>query len=112
MTTLLTVEDRVARGAALLDEKVPGWVDLIDLDTLDLGSPCRCILGQTFADHPDADLTPFTFGVDSIFKVGADADDIAAYGFEVYLDDLADYYWSLTDEWTRVILARRAGGAA
>ena len=40
--------DRIERGAAWLDANRPGWRDEIDLDGLDLGSPCRCVLGQTF----------------------------------------------------------------
>ncbi len=46
-------ERRVAKGAALLDEKKPDWWNgkdkqTINLKTLDLESPCRCILGQTY----------------------------------------------------------------
>lgn len=38
--------DAVARGMALLDEKVPGWRKRIDLSTLDLSDPSFCIAGQ------------------------------------------------------------------
>jgi hypothetical protein len=41
-----TITERVARGAALLDEKEPGWDKQIDLDRLYVGSPCDCVLGQ------------------------------------------------------------------
>jgi hypothetical protein len=41
---------RVEAGAAWLDENMPGWVDVIDLDTLDLASGCSCVLGQLAAD--------------------------------------------------------------
>lgn len=41
-----TIEARVARGAALLDEAVPGWETMIDLGALDLESSCRCVVGQ------------------------------------------------------------------
>ena len=40
------ITERVERGAALLDEKRPGWLDLIDLDRLSIASACRCVLGQ------------------------------------------------------------------
>jgi len=41
----------VAEAAVLLDRKFPyGWADWVDLDTLDLMSPTRCILGQLFGD--------------------------------------------------------------
>ena len=36
----------VARGAALLDARRPGWESAIDLGRLDLSSSCACVLGQ------------------------------------------------------------------
>lgn len=42
----MTVESRVARGAAWLDQVVPGWERKIDLSRLDLADSCQCILGQ------------------------------------------------------------------
>lgn len=41
-----SVEARVARGAAWLDEKVPGWERRIDLGVLDIGSCRVCMVGQ------------------------------------------------------------------
>jgi hypothetical protein len=37
---------RVAKGAALLDEKRPGWEQLIDLEILDIESPTSCVTAQ------------------------------------------------------------------
>lgn len=37
---------RVAKGAALLDEKRPGWERLIDLETLDITSGADCVTAQ------------------------------------------------------------------
>jgi hypothetical protein len=48
VTYVTEVEDRVARGATILDKKRPGWVDLIDLGKLDLASNRQCVLGQVF----------------------------------------------------------------
>lgn len=42
------IADRVARGAAWLDEKYPTWFEGIDLGTLDLGNCTRCVLGQVY----------------------------------------------------------------
>lgn len=43
-----TIAQRVARGAALLDEVRPGWRAEVDATSLDLSSPGRCILGQLY----------------------------------------------------------------
>jgi hypothetical protein len=40
----------VEHGAALLDERLPGWRAAIDADSLDLSSGCDCVLGQVFGD--------------------------------------------------------------
>lgn len=44
--TVPTIAERVAAGAAYLDRHMPTWVDVIDLDRLDLGDPCGCVMGQ------------------------------------------------------------------
>ena len=41
----------VDNGAALLDERLPGWRDHIDPATLELADGCHCILGQLFGDY-------------------------------------------------------------
>jgi hypothetical protein len=41
-------EERVAKGAALMDEKVPGWAEKVDKSRLNISSCADCILGQTF----------------------------------------------------------------
>lgn len=37
---------RVRRGVALLDEKVPGWHNRIDVEKLEINDVCGCIIGQ------------------------------------------------------------------
>jgi hypothetical protein len=37
-----------ARGAAFMDEAVPGWFERVDYSTIDLRSWQRCILGQVY----------------------------------------------------------------
>lgn len=39
---------RVANGARWLDENFPGWVERIDIKTLNLASGNSCICGQVF----------------------------------------------------------------
>jgi hypothetical protein len=48
--TAAEARERVARGAALLDEKQPGWEYEIDPGTLDLANGCLCVLGQVFGN--------------------------------------------------------------
>ncbi len=43
---LVPAPERVAAGAQLLDEKIPGWYKRINLDTLNLSNPTNCICGQ------------------------------------------------------------------
>jgi hypothetical protein len=43
------VAERVARGAAWLDQKYPQWYAKIDLGTLDLGNCTQCVLGQVYS---------------------------------------------------------------
>lgn len=43
-------EAATRRGAALLDEKMPGWHDKIDLERLQLASLTQCVLGQLFPE--------------------------------------------------------------
>lgn len=40
------IPGNVLRGAAFLDEHLPGWDKKIKLDMLDLGNSCNCVLGQ------------------------------------------------------------------
>ena len=42
----INYEERVARGIALLDERVPDWVDMINLDRLDIRSGEFCVTAQ------------------------------------------------------------------
>lgn len=44
--TQTEARERVARGAALLDEKRPGWANAINTGELDMSVDCMCILGQ------------------------------------------------------------------
>lgn len=41
-----SVAQRVAKGAALLDELDPHWRNIIDWNVLDIGDNVNCIMGQ------------------------------------------------------------------
>jgi hypothetical protein len=96
---VLSIDERVAAGAAWLDEHRPGWVDRIDLNTLDLGDGCYCILGQTdgyFWDVPE--VTSLYNYADVFAELGL----FAAGGIEGDAE-----YSALTEAWRRLITARR-----
>jgi len=46
--SVINARRAVAKGAALLDERTPGWASKIDLEELYLGDGRRCVLGQLF----------------------------------------------------------------
>lgn len=47
------VKAGVARGAALLDARVPGWWTKINVDKLDMWDSRNCVLGQVFGEYGD-----------------------------------------------------------
>lgn len=61
----LTIPERVAQGAAWLDEHYPGWERHIDLTRLDLSDPCRCVLGQLALAITDQEIVDDFFIQDS-----------------------------------------------
>ena len=98
----MTIAERVAAGAALLDEHRPGWDGQIDLERLSLPSTCDCILGQIFPDTDDGDDGYWAGLADHDLGI-LTSDRACALGFA------SDYgYKPLEAEWTRVITERRA----
>jgi hypothetical protein len=99
------IAERVAAGAAWLDEHRPGWVDRINLDTLDLSDTCKCVLGQEYGR--------FVLGDDLILDEGSESHLL---GFDV--DELRQdgqyagkQYAALTAAWRELVLARREAAA-
>jgi hypothetical protein len=79
------------RGAALLDEKKPGWEQLIDRDRLDMSSTNTDVLGQLYGSY-GAGLS----------QLGG---SLGAYGFGAG----GGTYPELTREWRQLITARLEG---
>jgi hypothetical protein len=86
------ITERVAAGAAFLDEQWPGWWQRVALDQLDLGSCKRCILGQLSGDYDDG-----------LTDLGFSDMDAVSFGFNTYIG-----FDALTREWKRVITERRS----
>jgi hypothetical protein len=98
---MTAVAESVARGAALLDEKLPGWDERIDLADLQLASCYRCVLGQLFGRYPvpaEGGFSPYGLGIAAL---GIGDENPSRYGFDGRDAD------SLTGEWRRVITQRR-----
>lgn len=74
--------ERVARGAAFLDQARPGWAHEIDPGLLDLSDSCYCVLGQLIGDYEASKVFPLPKGVGEI--------DDADIGFHIlHYDDLS-----------------------
>lgn len=58
------IPDEVKAGMKLLDEKVPGWREQIDLSKLDMSFCFTCILGQVFGEY--------NFGLEELNITGDD----------------------------------------
>jgi hypothetical protein len=94
------VIEYVADGAALLDGvrfNEPGsaerWWHRIDLDTLDVWSWDKCVLGQVFGDY-----------VDGLNALGLDFG--FAHGFNSRAHD-KDQFDALNQAWRTVVIQRR-----
>lgn len=77
----MTTEPAVhaARGAALLDNEIPGWAADIDLSTLDIDDPSECILGQLYG-HPEDYFDGYLTGLDTL-GIPLGTGESAEYGF-------------------------------
>lgn len=56
------IRGRVARGAQLLDDNIPGWRDSIDKRRLNLCDAHGCILGQLHDEGPFATQSGYAIG--------------------------------------------------
>ncbi|MCF6467337.1 hypothetical protein FAF44_02770 [Nonomuraea sp. MG754425] len=116
MTTTIdldTIRAHVERGAAVMDAQRPGWAELIDKDTFNIGDCAACVLGQSYEND-----TAYDEGFDNPFEAGAFELFGDAYGFDNNAPVLIEHGFSapagaeevfaaLDDEWLRVINERR-----
>ena len=101
MLTKAEASARVAKGAARLDERLPGWERRIDIGILSLGSCFDCIVGQLFKDES---AWPFSYGIRAL-DMGVDGVGAAEYGVADHNggERAFDY---LQDAWVDAIAAR------
>lgn len=101
-----SVEQRVAAGAAWLDEHEPGWERRIDLGVLELADDCRCVLGQLSGRTMDeACLSPFS---DYVMEYGPS--DTVRFGFNVMVGGSAAAFTALDEAWISLIKSRFDSG--
>lgn len=104
-----TISERVARGAAWLDDVRPGWRDQVSLTTLTLANSRLCILGQVFGQ--DDERGGFWVGTEHLYNAfrGAPEGGIDVLGFNPYISEsdakINAERFLLEAEWRRVIHA-------
>lgn len=98
----VTTIPEVERGAAWLDENVPGWWEWIQVERLDLRQCDLCICGQLLATlELDQEISHFLGMMEPSY--GFDADDGAARTQESWLASYRDRQLA----WEEEILRRR-----
>lgn len=94
------VKDAVKRGAELLDKKVPGWYEHIDLEKLDQAFPSSCVVGQLAVTGHILDADNY---YTALRRIGVDG-SASRFGYD---RGVLVTYPELNAEWTRVIRKRR-----
>jgi hypothetical protein len=95
-----SIKKRVARGAALLDEKSPGWHLKIYPSVLKMSSCFNCVLGQACGG----------FGPEAFDGLGIEyPEDAVPYGFDFDPKSNNSYheYTALREAWIREVERRR-----
>jgi hypothetical protein len=92
-----TVKERVARGVALLDERVPGWRKRIDLSAFNFESLECCVLGQLYGG--------WGRGVRALFNA-YDGTAAKLHGFDSAAGMVREEMPQFHDEWVRVLTTK------
>ncbi len=97
------LEEAVAAGAALLDRKMPGWRDNIDVSRLSMSETNSCLLGQLFPRYQDALIDLFELPTSDLEQSAGDTLDekTVEHAFDRY--EQAWTWEMLNNEWKRVI---------
>lgn len=96
----LTPQQRVANGIQLLNEKVPGWIDKINLEKLNILHYWNCVLGQVIGGYNEG-LRKFGLTQQEGIQHGFFADNVehaTLYERDAQL---------LTEEWKKAVRLAR-----
>lgn len=95
--------ERVALGVELLNARIAGWLDRLDMDAFSLLSSNACIAGQ-LSPEQDFDLAvPGWLGLSFAY-----AADVGIYAGSALREGTHPEYAALEAEWRRVIAELRA----
>jgi hypothetical protein len=111
METMTKLKARVRNGSQFLRELDPDWFKKIDIDTIDLHDPKKCILGQVFGDYCtianklEDDRVLCHYYLDgSKYKSHVFDDDFCQCGFDLAYHHDKDDEVHLVELWTTTIL--------
>ena len=62
----IPLDERIDNGIRWLNENFPGWRNRIDINTLQLADPFRCICGQVFKDESES-LSGYNYAYNHLF---------------------------------------------
>ena len=102
--------ENVKKGAAILDEKVPNWIDKINLEKLDMPTSSHCLLAQVASDDRQ-DFWAYFKGLKLIGMTAVDAASIFTLSgaFEFGSKEWSNNYAQLQQAWVDLISQRRQG---
>ncbi len=89
LTAREAAERAVDRGITWLDANIPKWREKIDVKSLKLQLPCKCVLGQLDGDFYEA-----------VWRRRLDRDEVLGYGFAA---SSGIPYGTLTGAWRRAL---------
>jgi len=106
-----TMIERANRGAALLDEREPGWNFKVAPEDLDMADATLCIVGQTYGSY-NRYVGP-VFGRPEYVENDEVMTQAVEHGFvtDIDEDDPDDVPWELMDlVWSYLLIARAQSG--
>lgn len=95
----------VARGAKLLDKRVPGWARKVKLTMLNIASSANCVLGQLFEGSYGQGARELFSGGSFLASYENEWRQSIRHGFLAPTGNIA----ALTEAWKDQVRARRAG---
>ena len=94
--------EQVAKGVALLDNKVPGWWQHINLDTLQMSDCSQCMLGQLFGHDIETALGAKMFGLPIESKTAKELKTLSVKSMNgIELSDEECEVWQTASGWYR-----------